>query len=377
MFAILLLPGYPIEAIIGDTGLYREWAEQIVTGRFPSGDDRWQYPPLAALMIVPPHLPGTVYGLWFMLAALLLDLLVLRLLLRFSGQAAGAWCWVAGLLLLGPVSYLRIDLLVTAVAVCALLVMSRSRAFGALVAAGTLIKAWPAVLLLSLPRGRASVRAVTASVLTGAGIAGLVSLLMDDPWSFVGGQGGRGIEIEAVAAMPFHVARHFGWPGSVEYRYGSWELLGPGVQVAGRLSMVLTAAGLALVGGIAWRRRPAAWDPAFGAEVALAATLLVVITSRVLSPQYMIWVIGVTAVCLVHRGARQGPVALLVLVAAGLTHLEFPVAWGAVRDGDPIALGVVAVRNLLLAGAAAVVVRGLWAGRGSGGEDAKVRPGRG
>ncbi|TDE26558.1 glycosyltransferase family 87 protein [Actinomadura sp. 6K520] len=382
MFAILLLPWYPIDPVSGDTGLYREWAGQLVTGQFPVDDERWQYPPLAALVIVLPQLPGTVYGLWFMLAALLLDLLVLRLLLRVSrkavgGQAMGAWSWVAGLFLLGPVCYFRIDLPVTAVAVCAMLVMARSRAFGALVAVGTLIKAWPAVLLLSLPRDRACVRAVTASALTGVGIVGLMSVFMDDLWAFVGGQGGRGIEIEAVAAMPFHVARHFGWAGSVEHRYGSWELLGPGVQVAGRLSMGLTLAGLALIGGIAWRRRPDAWNPAFGAEVALAATLIAVITSRVLSPQYMIWVIGVAAVCLSYRGARQGAVALLVLVAAGLTHLEFPVVWHAVRDGDPLATGIVAVRNLLLIGAAVVVVRGLWAGSRTGEEDKEVRPGRG
>ncbi|MGP4023812.1 glycosyltransferase 87 family protein [Actinomadura sp. 3N407] len=377
MFVILLLPGYPTDPVTGDTGLYREWAGQIVTGHFPVADERWQYPPLAALMIVPPHLPGTVYGLWFMLAALLLDLLVLRLLLRVPRQAMGAWCWIAGLFLLGPVCYFRLDLLVTAIAVCALLVMARSRAFGALVAVGMLIKAWPAVLLLSLPRNRACVRAVTAFVLTAAGVVGLVSLFLDDPWAFVGGQGGRGIEIEAVAAVPFHVAKLFGWTGSIEYRYGSWELLGPGIEVAGRLSMGLTLAGLALVGGIAWRRRPDTWDPAFGAEVALTATLIVMITSRVLSPQYMIWVIGVAAVCLSHQGARRGPVALLILVAAGVTHLEFPVAWYAVRDGDPFATGIVAARNLLLLAAAAIMVRRLWAGRRIGDEDEEVRPGQG
>ncbi|MFG2085549.1 MULTISPECIES: glycosyltransferase 87 family protein [unclassified Spirillospora] len=383
MFVILLLPAYPADPVTGDTTLYRQWAEQMVTGQFPVDDDRWQYPPLAALMIVPPHLPGTAYAFWFMLFAVLLDLLVLRLLLRGGRAAKGAWYWTAGLFLLGPVGYFRFDLLVTAVAVCALLVIARSRVFGAVVAVGVLIKVWPAILLMSLPRDRSGFRAVIASALTAAGIVGAVSLVADGQWGFLQGQSGRGIEIEAVPAVPFHVARLFGWSGSIEYRYGSWELLGPGVRTAGEVSMGLTLAGLAFAAVIAWRRRPDAWTPAFGCDLALAATLIVTVTSRVLSPQYMIWIIGVAAVCLVHRDTRQRPVAVLVLAAVAITHLEFPIAWHAARDGDPLAIGIVTVRDLVLIAALAVSIRRLWAGPASGpasgaasGAD-EVRAGRG
>jgi hypothetical protein len=53
-------------------------------------------------------------------------------------------------------------------------------------------------------------------------------------------------------------------------------------------------------------------------DAALAAVLLFTATSRVISPQYLIWLIGLAAVCLTVRRTTQRPVAALLLLAATL-----------------------------------------------------------
>ena len=71
----------------------------------------------------------------------------------------------------------------------------------------------------------------------------------------------------------------------------------------------------------------ARWRPEFAADAPLAATLLFLVASPVLSPQYLLWVVGLAAACLASGRTTQRPVALAVLAAAGLTQLIFPIGW--------------------------------------------------
>ncbi|MBD0693283.1 hypothetical protein BG452_40840 [Streptomyces sp. CBMA123] len=45
-------------------------------------------------------------------------------------------------------------------------------------------------------------------------------------------------------------------------------------------------------------------------DAALCALLIFVVTSRVISPQYLVWLVGVAAVCLTVRRPRPAPGAL-------------------------------------------------------------------
>src|SRR5262245_22729076 len=103
-----------------DVNLYRGWADTLADGSFPVDDDKWQYPPLAALpMLVPRLIPGS-YKVAFYLAAIVFDLAILLLLWRFTkrtgGSRAGVWAWTVGAALLGPLLISRYDLMVTFVA---------------------------------------------------------------------------------------------------------------------------------------------------------------------------------------------------------------------------------------------------------------------
>ncbi|POX36742.1 hypothetical protein C3486_32090 [Streptomyces sp. Ru73] len=377
----------------GDGGLdpsvdrvYRSWYAVLTSGTFPAHDVSWQYPPGAALPLLSPALaPRLDYGHAFVLGAALCDAAAFALLLRTavrrgrgsgpapagrlagrgSGRAsatpfAGPWMWTAGTALLGTVPWNRFDLHVTAVAMAALVIASSrpsarawaDRAFGALTALGALIKVWPVLLLLGTRRGR---RTRTAWVTAAAGAALLAvasTLAMPHAFAFLSAQTARGIQIESVGALPFHVARHFGWRGTWAAKDGSHEFVGPYVPEVTVAMQALTVLSLAWL--LWWRhRRTADGAPWVLPDAALTATLLFVVTSRVISPQYMIWLVGLTAVCLLHPDTTQRPVAWLLLAACVCTTLDFPLLYRELRDdADWLALANLAARNLLLLTAA-------------------------
>lgn len=362
VFKVFTVPGPDVTVDV--SVIYRSWYEVLLTGTYPLDDVTWQYPPGAALAILSPALlPFLEYATAFFVLVLLCDALVLGLLLhagrRPGIRAAGAWVWIAGVPLLGPTVYARYDLMVTAVAVAALLAgVRRPRALGALAAFGALLKGWPALLLVGVRKGRRTRAAWTSAALTAAGLAAAFALWMPGAFAFLAFQRDRGTEVESLGALVFHIARRFGWEGRVELRYGSLEFLGPHVELVSTLALGLGV--LALGWLLLWRLRARTFAAHTPAEAAFTAVLLFTVTSRVISPQYVVWLVGLAAVCLVFRGAAMTLPAVLVLVAAGVTLLEFPVGFGRVVASDAWGVTLLLVRNGLLVAASLVAARRLW-----------------
>jgi len=98
-------------------------------------------------------------------------------------------------------------------------------------------------------------------------------------------------------------------------------------------------------------------------DAAFTVVLLLVLTSRVLSPQYLVWLLGLAAVVLaVPRGeSSQRPAAWLVLLAGLLTGIMYPwleqdYSWTGTLPGTL----VLTARNLVLLAAAVVSCARLW-----------------
>ncbi|MFF9487959.1 glycosyltransferase 87 family protein [Streptomyces sp. NPDC014676] len=355
---VIVFPGPDVTSDV--SVIYRGWYDVLRTGTFPLDDVTWQYPPAAALAVLSPGLlPFLEYATAFFVLACLADLVTLALL-RYAGRRPGrsprgAWVWVAGVPLLGPTVYARYDVMVTAVAVAALLAAARyPRLAGALAGFGALVKVWPALLLIAVRRRGAWVSAAV----TGAGVAGLFAVLMPGAFAFLAFQRDRGTEVESLGALVFHVARQHGWEGEVLLNYGSVEFLGPYVGWVSTGALVLSGAALGWL--VLWR----VWAvrfPAHGvADAAFVAVLLFTTTSRVISPQYMVWLVGLGAVCLCFRESRMGVAVGLVLGASLVTVLEFPVWFAHVVASDSLGIALLVVRNGLLVGATVVAARVLW-----------------
>jgi hypothetical protein len=358
VFKVYVFPGPDVTSDI--SVIYQGWYEVLRTGTFPLDDVTWQYPPAAALPVLSPALlPFLDYAHAFFVLAFLADLVVLALLLyagrRPERTLRGAWVWVVGVPLLGPTVYARYDVMVTAVAVAALLAGARRpRLMGALAAFGALLKVWPVLLLLAARRRGTWV----AAACTAGGVALLFALAMPGAFAFLTFQRDRGTEVESLGALVFHVARHFGWDGEVLLNYGSVEFLGPYVEVVSTAALALTGAAFGWL--LLWRLLAVRFEAHTLADAAFVAVLMFTTTSRVISPQYLVWLVGLAAVCLCFRASRMRLPVGLVLVASLATVLEFPVWFAHVVASDALGITLLVVRNGLLVAATVVAARELW-----------------
>lgn len=308
---------------------------------------------------LPALLPFLHYATAFFVLVCVTDLAVLALL-AYAGRRPGrtlrgAWVWVAGVPLLGPTVYARYDVMVTAVAMAALLAGARHpKTMGALAAFGALLKVWPAMLLLAALRRSAWVSALV----TGLAVTGAFALAMPGGFAFLTFQRDRGTEVESLGALVFHVARHFGWQGEVRLNYGSIEFLGPYVSEVSTGALFLTGAALGWL--VLWRLLARRFEEHTLADAAFVAVLMFTTTSRVISPQYMVWLVGLAAVCLCFPGSRMRLPVGLVLVACFVTVLEFPLYFANVVASDGLGVTLLFLRNGLLVVAALLAARALW-----------------
>ena len=358
--------------VLGDVVLYQVWVRGMTSGHgLPVHDERWQYPPGAAVVLLIAGLaPRYMWGL--VGVVLVADAAVFFALLLRGQSPLGAAVWVVGPSLLGPLTYARFDVVPTAFAVCGLLWGRRPVLAGAALAIGGWVKVWP-VLLLGALRDR---RAVPGALL-GAAVASIAVVLalaatgqLGAATAFLAFQQARGLQVESVAATPFMVARAFGIGPPPVYQYGAMEVVTAGRDVAvavctaGEALVLLLFAAAALR---AWRRPPPAAGPQAvgpptagqaGADRALALVLGLMVTSRVLSPQYLLWALGLAATAVAMGSRRQRTTAVLLLVAAAASHLVYPVLYGGVLSGRPLPTGVLVARNLLLIAATVSAVCG-------------------
>ncbi|MFH0522081.1 glycosyltransferase 87 family protein [Streptomyces sp. M41] len=358
VFKVYVFPGPDVTTDV--SVIYQGWYDVLRTGAFPQDDVTWQYPPAAALPVLSPALvfwldyPSAFFVLCFT-ADLAVLLLLLHTGLRPGRTLRGAWVWVAGLPLLGPTVYARYDVMVTAAAVAALLAGVRHpRLMGALTAFGAMLKVWP-VLLLVAARRRSTW--VTAALTAGA-LSALFAVAMPGAFAFLTFQRDRGTEVESLGSLVFHVARQYGWDGEVLLNYGSVEFLGPYVDVVSHAALALSAIAFGWL--LLWRLRARRFVSHTLADAAFVAVLMFVTTSRVISPQYMVWLVGVAAVCLCFRGSRMTLPVGLVLAACFVTVLEFPVYFAHVVASDSLGVTLLFLRNGLLVLATLLAARALW-----------------
>lgn len=363
MVTIVHWSGYPSPgAVTSDTRLYASWAAILRTGHFPA-DPSWQYPPGAGGVLVGPALTGAGYHAAFVALMLAVDLTVLVGLLhagRRSRGTAAAWTWLAGIAAVGPVALNRFDLVPTGLAVAGVLVASPYAA-GALLCLGGLVKLWPAVLIAGVRERGMPVRGLTTMLAVGgAALAALAGAgRLGEALRFAGHTRDRGLQIESVAATPYLLVHAFAPDaGGLEItrRFGAYEVVGRFVGSGVTITTVATLAGLAAYAAVAVlsRRGRLPEDPV---GLAFAAVLLLVVTSKVLSPQYLVWAVGLGAATLLGPDRRHRTAVLLVVVAAALTQGIFPGTYLSLLHARPGAVVLLAARNAVLLTALLLTVR--------------------
>ena len=354
-----------------DVGIFGIWSGELGHGVLPTGD-AWQYPPGAALLLLLPRVGWAAFGYDFVATMLILDLVGLALLARLGereGSDAGVWVWLLAMPMLRALPVLRFDLAPTVLAIGGLLVIHRRPGlFGALAGVGAMIKAWPIALLFGeWDRGRL-LRAAAGAAAAIAFIFVLSAFSFSgDELGFLQEENGRGLQVESVASLPWHLRQYVtGEEIDAGIRYRAWEIEDGGADVTAAVLKWLSLA--ALIGAGFWwlarsrairRGREALADAVVSRDFVFTVVLLLVVTSRVLSPQYMIWMLGLSAVVLTARTSSIKRAAWTVVAAAILTTAAYgPMgAYGATYNVYGPAF-IMLIRNIALIVAA---VDATWA----------------
>jgi hypothetical protein len=344
--ATALVPAFGLGPEGGDLDVFSGYAAKIVHGAVPYRDLHLEYPPGALAAIVPPALGSPrehTYAVRFEWGMLALLAVTISLLAR---RPRAAFAVALAPLLLGPLVLKRFDALPALLTVVALLLALRRRHAwaGAALGLGTAVKLYPVLLLPLVVIGagrKAGARAVAAfAVACGAVFVPFLVLAPHGVISSIRDQVGRHLQIETPLASLALLAHSFGVLNvgvvSEAHTYG----LG---GTSGLLLAVLTTIALLVSLGLIWFNAPRLVRSHQGLVLAWAATLCaVVVFGRVLSPQYLVWLLPV--VPLVSWRATWLLVASLVL-----TNIWYPVHYLAVVvHADRGGIELLVARNIVL-----------------------------
>ena len=345
-----------------DVSIFGVWSDELGINHALPNEEAWQYPPGAALLMVLPRIGAAGFSDSFVATMLVFDLIgliLLAILSRREGSDTGVWIWLLAMPMLRALPVLRFDLVPTVIVIAALVVIHRRPTwFGALAGLGAMIKAWPiAILFGEWDRGRL-LRACAGAAAAIAIVFAVSAIVFDgDQLGFLKEQNGRGLQVESVASLPWHLRQYVtGDAIHATLRYRAWEIEDHSADVIAEALKWLSLAAL-IAAGVWWLARSRAIrrgredleDALVSRDFIFAVVLLLVVTSRVLSPQYMIWMLGLAAVVLTAGASHIRRAAWIVVGAALVTTSSygFAGAYGTTFDiyGSPF---VMLVRNIAL-----------------------------
>jgi hypothetical protein len=302
-----------------DVDVFRQEALAFWAGghRLPT-----EYPILAMApfsLTVPPA--GIDYAWTFSFGMVALFLVGWIAVARMAGRRAGI-AYVVYLLVGGfGVILSRYDLVPALVTVAAIFAAERKRwpiAY-VLLGLGVLLKIYPGVLLpvflIQQVRSgssppRAAVSALWFGLTVAIGVVASIALAGPGWLAPVRFAIERPVQVESVPATVLSLASLVGWPSAFDHTFNSFNITGPGDRAVSTLFSVLFVIGSVFVfyrqatGRLTLR------------QACLACVCLLLATSKVLSTQYLIWVLPLVAIEL-----ELDPVWILICV---LTALIFP-----------------------------------------------------
>jgi hypothetical protein len=348
---------------ISDIVIYQGYAQQMAVGQLPYRDFAFEYPPLAAwLMTLPGHSDSYAgYTTWF---SLLMFLLTAVTGVAVALTAARVWptgwrpyaaavLFAAAVAAVGTIVENRFDIAVALVITLAVLLLAKRQIVlaAAVIGLGFALKLTPAVFLplalLLAPSARRAAAAVGVFVLMA--VAPFVPYLVMAPggvWHVFAYHMDRPVQLESVIATPFLLGKLFGlgWVDIVT-SYGSQGIVAKGSVAAATASTLLTVAAVTAVYGLLLRRRRLLIRSARALPLAaLSLVLAMTAFSKVLSPQYFIWLLPVVALA----ALAEPLLGALSFVTLLLTQINFPAKYWALVYLEPSSIKWLAARNIAL-----------------------------
>lgn len=350
-----------------DLSIYYQDSLQLLLGRVPYRDFALEYPPLALLPFVLPRL--VTFGVridfigyvWlFLIENALFSTLIALVITQIRGLRA-AWPALALYALLvaviAPLLPWRYDLFPALLTALALLCIVRQRPgwAGIWLGLGVAAKLYPAVLLLIFGTYYLAGKNRPALLRLGLGSAGALMvtllpfvLIAPGPLlSFLHYHQLRGLQLESLPAGVLVLAHVLGLtPTRLEFNYGALHIASP---LAGAVLSWLPVAFILIFGGVlvsglvCFREEQAEHGRVTNASLvaySVAALLAFIITNKVFSPQYIVWLLPFAPLLRLRQAG-----ALLAICA--LTIVLFPFNYDHLLAMEVLPVLLLNLRNLL------------------------------
>ena len=358
---------------VNDLFVYRVFTEPVLDGFLPYRDVFLEYPPLAAPAIGLPGLIGTgeevfrwAYAGWTFLLAAAVVLLCGALAARTGGATRRALLAAALLpLLCGALVRTHFDLAPVALLLGALLLLAsgRPRTGMAVLGLAAMTKGFPlvaapvALAWLAVRADRRTVAQSAAALLAALALpaAAAAAVAPDGVWDAVTYHVERPVQVESLPANGVLLLDELGAGEADSVK--SHRSDGLEHPAADAFTLGGLAAMLGLIALATWLGRGDSGRLVLASLTAVAAFAAL---GKVVSPQYMLWLVPLGALAFAWR---LHALAAAVAAAAVLTQIEFPARYLDLVERDPFPVAVVALRNLVLLAVVALALRALRAAR--------------
>jgi hypothetical protein len=364
---------------VNDLFVYRVFTEPVLDGGLPYRDVFLEYPPLAAPAIGLPGLLGTgeevfrwAFAGWTFLLAAAVVVLCGALAARTGGDARRALLAAALMpLLCGALARTHFDLAPVALLLGALLLLARGRPRSgmALLGLAAMTKGFPVVaapVALAWLATRVDRRALVqsaAALLAALALpaAAAVAMSPSGAWGAVTYHLERPVQVESLPASGILLLDELGAGDADSVKsHRSDGLEHPAANALAAVGVAAMLGFLVLLAALASRGAPAGRDARQLVLASLTAVAAFAALGKVLSPQYMLWLLPLGALAFAWR---LHALAAAIAAAAVLTQIEFPVRYFDLVDREPFPVAVVAVRNLVLLAVLFLALRALRAAR--------------
>jgi uncharacterized membrane protein len=358
---------------VNDLFVYRVFTEPVLDGGLPYRDVFLEYPPLAAPAIGLPGLLGTgeevfrwAFAGWTFLLAAAVVILCGALAARTGGDARRALLAAALMpLLCGALVRTHFDLAAVALLLGALLLLAtgRPRSGMAVLGLAAMTKGFPlvaapvALAWLAARVDRRTLVQSAAALLAALALpaAAAVAVSPDGAWDAVTYHVERPVQVESLPASGLLLLDELG-AGQAD-SVQSHRSDGLEHPAAGTLALVCLAVMLGIVAFVTSGGRG---DGRQLVLASLAAVAAFATLGKVLSPQYMLWLVPLGALAFAWR---LHALAAATAAAAVLTQIEFPARYFDLVGREPFPVAVVALRNLVLLAVLFLALRALRAAR--------------
>lgn len=342
-----------------DTDIYHKYAAFILAGQVPYRDFRVEYPPLAVPLFVLPALVATgrdAYRFAFAVEMFLCNAMVVLTVARWVERREGMgrvpyrlarYTFLYALLARFVVIRYDAAAALTGYGAAAWWFSDRPRRGGAMAAVGALLKIYPAAIaVVAIPRdlmiaGRERWRgfATFAAVLLAGAVAWLAIGGVAGVRASLGYQLGRGFEFGSLySGLQMLAAKILGAEIAVIRDHAAWSSVTPWTDRW--LPFVLAVQAAAILAVVLVFVRRGGVD---GMWYAGAAILAFIVTGKVFSPQYLIWLVPFIAVLEGHSSRR----AFWIFAAGCAATLAGPALAGPFRRTSLVVILAYNLKNAL------------------------------